>query len=93
MLSHAAQIAPLRRLAIKALESYHSSSPSVRFIPTWENTTFRVDATVYARGAATPRSRHVDSSCEFTARRHGARSIHRRNPVRARLVDCVRAET
>ncbi len=44
VISHAQQVAPLRRLAVRALDSYPLVEPSLRFISHGENTTFRVDA-------------------------------------------------
>lgn len=51
MLSHAEQIAPLRRLAIRALESYPVVDPTLRFVTHGENTTFMVDASIAVDGS------------------------------------------
>jgi Ser/Thr protein kinase RdoA (MazF antagonist) len=51
VLSHAKQIAPLRRLAIHALESYPLVDPSLRFVTHGENTTFMVDASFPVDGS------------------------------------------
>jgi Ser/Thr protein kinase RdoA (MazF antagonist) len=77
VLSVARQIAPLRRLATRALESYPLVDPRLRFITHGENTTFMVDASMTAtnsrRAALEPHrfllrvhrprrhGRHVDS--------------------------------
>jgi Ser/Thr protein kinase RdoA (MazF antagonist) len=46
VLSIAKQIAPLRRLAVQALDSYPLVDPTMRFITHGENTTFMVDASI-----------------------------------------------
>jgi len=46
VISVARQIAPLRRLAVRALECYPLVDPQLRFITHGENTTFRVDASM-----------------------------------------------
>jgi len=45
MVSSRQQVARIRRLAVRALDSYHLADPELRFIAHGENTTFRVDAT------------------------------------------------
>jgi hypothetical protein len=65
VLSLARQIAPLRRLAIRALESYPLVDPRLRFITHGENTTFRVDGFM------------VDTSTPATSSRHAAPGSHR----------------
>ena len=63
MLSHAAQIAPLRRLAIRALESYPVVDPTLRFVTHGENTTFMVDASIAVDGSRNAPLERVDFSC------------------------------
>ena len=45
MVSSRQQVARIRRLAVRALDSYHLADPELPFIAHGENTTFRVDAT------------------------------------------------
>lgn len=45
MLSHRQRVARMRRLAVRALDSYPLADRKLRFIADEENTTFRVDAT------------------------------------------------
>ena len=55
MLSHRAQVGRLRRLAVRALDSYPLVDPRLSFVAHGENTTFRVEAST--PGLGTPANR------------------------------------
>jgi Ser/Thr protein kinase RdoA (MazF antagonist) len=73
MLSHREQVARLRRLAVRALDSFPLVDPQLRFIAHGENTTFRVDASIDDGSLGAPERRERFLLRVHRPARHGRR--------------------
>jgi len=58
MVSSRQQVARIRRLAVRALDSYPLADPELRFIAHGENAAFRVDVTARSGRPSRPRVRY-----------------------------------